>query len=308
MKQTKLKPAVVTAPLVNALRSKSNYFFGKGMLLLVLTLYTLLCTFIVWGHTRWLLNWIKFGLLEYGDYWADSRLYLSVQYVPLAAALSGSGAVIAAALLKKSMNVYRKSTSKRLILAVLPPCTLTLVGAMYVMARLPAFVRYTWASQPAIQHKVCVAALCNRPDELQKLLTQGADPDSVLDDTEHAGAGALQMAVFANNVRCVDILLKSGASPEGSGDGFLGGWTPLDQAVYNNNIQMVRKLIDAGADVNNMIGNAVQSAIDHGYTEIVALFFKRGISRQHYERLEEVFAFANNKQALTLLHKYRPKN
>lgn len=279
----------------------------KRLLLIVTAMYAAVCFIIVWRHSDLLLNMLWPRTYGYDGYNSYSYLYLSVQFVSDAAAVSGLLAVIAGVLLKASIS-KRSHLAKWSYFAVAVPFLIFAApGATYVVVNLPGLIRYTWASQAAIQHNVCVAAFCNRPDELQKLMSQGADPDSVLLGAEPDNAGALQLAVRANNVRCVDILLKSGACPKGSGNGFLDGWTALDHAVITNNIQMVRKLIAAGADVNDSSGSAVGIAIAHKYTDILALMFGKGISKQTYEALEESCRYTNDSRGLTLLHTFRPK-
>lgn len=75
------------------------------------------------------------------------------------------------------------------------------------------------------------------------LLTKGVNPNLSADQW---GDRALSRAVVNGNVEMVRILLDAGADPELKGRGF----TPLGMAALQGHVQITRQLLKAGADVN----------------------------------------------------------
>jgi ankyrin repeat protein len=78
---------------------------------------------------------------------------------------------------------------------------------------------------------------------LQRLLDAGANPNS----DDGTGATALYLAVMCNNEEGVRLLLEHGADPGVPYEGL----TPLMSAASNQQLGILRKLINTGADLNS---------------------------------------------------------
>ena len=79
-----------------------------------------------------------------------------------------------------------------------------------------------------------------------------------------------QSALRAQDVQVCQILLDYGFDP--NKQGFILMYTPLQSAAHKGNIAIATMLINAGADVNGSLENAVQS----GKTEMVDLLLAKG--------------------------------
>ncbi|KAI6300732.1 hypothetical protein MCOR11_007545 [Pyricularia oryzae] len=140
----------------------------------------------------------------------------------------------------------------------------------------------------------------NKPDMVDALLRGGADPSvrgegwpvhmavghphilqkllGVLSDPG-AFRGVLEMAVVADQLESVKLLLKAGVSIE---DRRSGVFSPLTSAIREGNKKMVRFLIeDAGADVNSPgehlpLVKAVRSYKGDGDMDVLHLLLKKG--------------------------------
>lgn len=78
------------------------------------------------------------------------------------------------------------------------------------------------------------------------LLERGADPN-VRSTSEIARVPPLGTAAFVRRSDLAALLLDAGADVNGRGD---GGFTALDSAVQNGDEQMIRLLLDRGADAS----------------------------------------------------------
>ena len=109
------------------------------------------------------------------------------------------------------------------------------------------------------------AACCCRPDILSLLLAWGADPGAALPETDETPLHFAASFGFEDEAtECVRILLEAGADPNvhtktraESGAWAAGvytmGETPLHLAVTFGDEEMVRLLIDAGADIQDAV-------------------------------------------------------
>ncbi|MEZ4388857.1 MAG: ankyrin repeat domain-containing protein [Candidatus Krumholzibacteriia bacterium] len=99
------------------------------------------------------------------------------------------------------------------------------------------------------------------------LLAGGADVDAA--DPEHYGATALMIAAGNGDVALVRRLLDAGANVD---LGDANGDTALNWAAYSGQVEAARLLLDAGADPNLAgHGNALQIAIRRGHEELVQI-------------------------------------
>ena len=280
------------------------------LLLLILLAYIVLCTIVVCTHTDIFLYRLGFSLADEYDYIIMGNQFNYVMYVPRVAVWSGVAACFAFSFLALSLFAVPFKGSRYSLLDVLGAICLafTALGASHVLLRLPSLRRYDWAHQPSIQRQVCEAAWDNKPEVLKQLISSGADPDSMLVDGQPDNAGALSLAVAENNDKCVDILLRSGATPEGAGAEFGFGITALDHAVAANNLLMVRKLLSAGADPNSQRSRAAILAFRNNFTEAAELLLQTGLSTRTFQACESGLKEDNNTGMLELLHKYKPRN
>ena len=135
-----------------------------------------------------------------------------------------------------------------------------------------------------------VAAWEGHESVVALLLEQGARPvqSELLDEafasflTDKIVSGALDVEL----VKHIDALLKSGANPNvtfetGNRDrGAVDDMTPLRLSVVHGHTDLVRLLLQAGAEANTQDKDgmtALHLAADEGYTSIVALLLEKGV-------------------------------
>lgn len=82
-------------------------------------------------------------------------------------------------------------------------------------------------------------------------------------------------AIEAEDLPKVELILREGADPsQWDFDDYFT--TPLSLAVAVGDIEIVRSLLDAGADLNLGLEAPLREAIDRGYYEIAILLLARG--------------------------------
>lgn len=100
-----------------------------------------------------------------------------------------------------------------------------------------------------IHHDLCKTALHDAVKQtnltqLKRLLKQDS---SIINQTDRQGRSPLFFAVYLNDMKSVEALIKAGADINLANR---QGNTPLVQAIQDSNEPMVRYLIEAGADIN----------------------------------------------------------
>lgn len=95
------------------------------------------------------------------------------------------------------------------------------------------------------------ACIGSDPDAVRKLLDKGANPNACVRSFYPAiqGTTALMIACTLPNPEIVRLLLSSGANPDLAD---VNDFTPLMAAQLGGNIDIVRQLIEAGADINEV--------------------------------------------------------
>jgi ankyrin repeat protein len=100
------------------------------------------------------------------------------------------------------------------------------------------------------------------PAITEYLLSKGADPNT---QTNENGASVLAGLCYVNQMECVKLLLAHGANPNRGRDESLE--TPLHHALAGGaDIEVIRLLLDSGADVNAKTSPGVYSYNLYGST------------------------------------------
>ena len=116
---------------------------------------------------------------------------------------------------------------------------------------------------------------------LKLLAAAGAD----INTTDNCGNTALHISIQRTDFECMSLLMELGADINANANNSRCGryeWSPLHCAMFNNNTEAVRILLDAGADPNfrdNMGHTALMIAACSGNTcdvEITKLLVKYG--------------------------------
>ena len=131
---------------------------------------------------------------------------------------------------------------------------------------------------------------------VQRLLTEGEDPNESYGADEEP---ALLVAAVERREEIVRHLLQAGANPN---HGDMCGYTPLMAAVCADAINIVKLLIEAGADPHRHCGcsgaNALQDAAIGGHADIVELLLNHGVKPDDSENAEGMTSLMCAVQAL----------
>ncbi len=282
-------------------------FVVVQLLLLAYTLYTL---HIVIAHVAMMAVHAQVADVSGEDYLMPGNLFTSVADLPLKALEFGAFAALAFIFFIMGLFAGRFKNRRYGPFELIGTVAVVIAsyGAVHVGPRLKDLSRYDRVSQPDMQKEVCDAVQLNRPEDLVKLLQAGADPDSMITNEKGNSVGALVLAVMNNNEKCVDLLLKWGATPVGAGMAVDGFVTALDHAVGQNNFAIARKLIAAGASPNNPDSNAVEYATQNDNYAMAEFLFQQGLNKREYDNCDAVLKQYSKARMLALLHKYKPKN
>ena len=106
---------------------------------------------------------------------------------------------------------------------------------------------------------------------VRRLLEEGADPNAILEDRME---NALTIAIYYRQADVIRAMAGSKAD-------FNGGWphTPLSLGVRTQNLDLIRALVEAGADVdkpNSSGQSALQIAVQEGWVEVAAELVRLG--------------------------------
>jgi ankyrin repeat protein len=146
------------------------------------------------------------------------------------------------------------------------------------------------------------AVAADRSEDVRRMLARGVDPNTVdpngdpvllvaaragweptvdallaagakVDARNRFGDRALTVAALGGHLAIVKKLLARGAALD------TPGWTPLIYAATNGQIEVMRYLLDAGADINAVAPNgttALMMAVRGGHAAAVDLLLSRG--------------------------------
>lgn len=103
--------------------------------------------------------------------------------------------------------------------------------------------------------------------EVQRLLENGANVNAVEHGEFKATLTPLHIAVEKNNFECVRLLIEHGANVNAK-DSKVGGYYPLWYAYYRG-VEMMRLLLDNGADVNK--AKVLNTAVSNGNVEVAEM-------------------------------------
>jgi ankyrin repeat protein len=147
---------------------------------------------------------------------------------------------------------------------------------MMTGAAVAAALTLTGCGMPAADTPLTKAAQSGDITAAKALLAQGTDPDA----RDSFGMTPLVRAARRGDAGMVDLLLAGHADPNVP-DAIRSreGWSPLLNAVHKNQIEIVRRLLRAGADVNARTpgGNsALAMAAGDGGVEMVRLLLEAG--------------------------------
>ncbi len=120
------------------------------------------------------------------------------------------------------------------------------------------------------------AAAFGRLDRLRSLLHE--DPAQAGARSKD-GFTALHLAVFAQQAEAARVLIDQGADVNARSGGEVARVPPLGTAAFVRSVHMARLLLDAGADVNGCGEGgftALHSAAQNGDEELVRLLLGRG--------------------------------
>ena len=111
-------------------------------------------------------------------------------------------------------------------------------------------------------------------ERVRELLQKGVKPD----ERDSFGGTALHAAMFQKNMEIVTLLLRNKFDIDAQGT--QNGYTPLHDAVWANNLDAVKRLLDEGAKANMKGKDGLTpygKAKKEGRVEITRYFESRGI-------------------------------
>lgn len=150
---------------------------------------------------------------------------------------------------------------------------------------------YYWVKQysknQTIHEQLYDAVSNNQPEKVRELLKAGADPDR---------STALLTAVSQRNVEMIKLLLSAGANPDP--EPFHGS-TPLSVAVWNNDLELAALLLEAGARPYRTVHPEIWIAVENGNADMVRLLLDYGADPNAFWLDDQTLLEAAKKAGLT---------
>jgi len=128
---------------------------------------------------------------------------------------------------------------------------------------------YCWPASAGAYDDFLLAVKFDDVDVVRTLLQRGFDPNTA---EEARGETGIMMALRDNSMKVFDVLLAAGdlklEARARNGD------TALMIASFMGNLEAVRRLIDAGAEVNQPGWTALHYAATNGDTDVISLLLE----------------------------------
>ena len=140
--------------------------------------------------------------------------------------------------------------------------------------------RATAALPPDDELSVFEAAAFGRVERLRSIL--GEDPSQAA-AVANDGFTALHLAVYAEQIEAARILIDHGADVDVRSTGSIARVPPLGTAAFVRSVPLAQLLLDAGADVDGQGEGgftALHSAAMNDDAELVELLLERGADRR----------------------------
>jgi len=130
-------------------------------------------------------------------------------------------------------------------------------------------------------------------ETVRALLKKQPDPD----ERDSFGGTALHAAMFQDNLEIIELLLDAGLDVNAQGTS--NGYTPLHDAVWSNNLAAAKLLVKRGAKAglkNNDGLTPYEKAVKENKTELAA--YLRGLAQRSYDADARNFFSENDVKAL----------
>ena len=137
------------------------------------------------------------------------------------------------------------------------------------LALLPALALAPLAAAQGLLDDLAIAVANDRVDEVKRLVARGMDPDSV----DANGEPMLCIAARNGSARALAVLLGGKANPN-QRNRF--GDTPLLLASLKGDLDSVRTLVAAGADINPRGWTPLIYAATGGHDDVLTFLLQRG--------------------------------
>lgn len=145
------------------------------------------------------------------------------------------------------------------------------IGLYVVIARV---LRHRTEKRKELSRSLLAAAQADDASKVRHLLERGADPSFMASSTNCPPHSPIRYAIDNDNREMLRLLLERGA--EVNERAF--GWTALHAAARNGKTEAVRCLLEHGAEVNALAfgDTALHEAAENGKTEVVRCLLEHG--------------------------------
>lgn len=124
-----------------------------------------------------------------------------------------------------------------------------------------------------------LAAMQNKDILKASLIIRDMGNQGYINERDHYGSTALMYACLSNSRICVELLLDLGASVHTKNR---SKWDALICAIKTKNVELVKILIDRGAEINS-ISNPLIHAIMDEHVDLIKLLLSEGANIDAYD-------------------------